>query len=49
MVTIGHVEKWGIYLPFDKNVHYNVEKDGWHYKKLGNKLWHITEKMRRML
>ena len=41
---VGHSGKWGIYLPFDKSVHYNVEEDGWHYRKIGNKLWHITEK-----
>ena len=32
------------YLPFDKNLHFNIEEDGWHYRKLGNKVWHITEK-----
>lgn len=41
---VGHVGKWGMYLPFDKSVHYNVEEDGWHYKKIGDKMWHITEK-----
>ena len=29
---------------FEKNVHFNVEEDGWHYRKIGNKLWLITEK-----
>jgi len=41
---VGHAGKWGVYLPFDKNVHFNVEEDGWHYRKLGKKMWHITEK-----
>mmetsp|Transcript_36292 Transcript_36292/g.77401 ORF Transcript_36292/g.77401 Transcript_36292/m.77401 type:complete len:565 (+) Transcript_36292:95-1789(+) len=41
---VGHAGKWGVYLPFEKNVHFNVEEDGWHYRKLGNKMWHITEK-----
>lgn len=41
---VGHVGKWGISLPFDKKVHYNVEEDGWHFRTIGNKLWHITEK-----
>ena len=41
---VGHAGKWGVYLPFDKDVHFNVEEDGWHYRKLGEKLWHITEK-----
>jgi hypothetical protein len=42
---VGHAGKWGIYMPFDKvGVHYNVEEDGWHYRKIGDKLWHITEK-----
>ncbi|EJK69638.1 hypothetical protein THAOC_09080 [Thalassiosira oceanica] len=41
---VGHAGKWGVYLPFDKNVDFNVEEDGWHYRKLGKKLWHITEK-----
>ena len=41
---VGHAGKWGVYLPFDKNLHFNVEEDGWHYRKLGKKMWHITEK-----
>jgi len=41
---VGHAGKWGVYLPFEKNVHFNVEEDGWHYRKLGKKMWHITEK-----
>jgi len=41
---VGHAGKWGVYLPFEKNVDFNVEEDGWHYRKLGKKLWHITEK-----
>jgi len=41
---VGHAGKWGVYLPFDKNVHFNVEEDGWHYRKIGRKTWHITEK-----
>ncbi|KAL9182901.1 hypothetical protein ACHAXT_004180 [Thalassiosira profunda] len=41
---VGHAGKWGVYLPFDKNVDFNVEEDGWHYRRLGNKMWHITEK-----
>eukprot|EP00578_Thalassiosira_sp_NH16_P020710 CAMPEP_0181100994 /NCGR_PEP_ID=MMETSP1071-20121207/13504_1 /TAXON_ID=35127 /ORGANISM="Thalassiosira sp., Strain NH16" /LENGTH=670 /DNA_ID=CAMNT_0023183789 /DNA_START=229 /DNA_END=2237 /DNA_ORIENTATION=- len=41
---VGHAGKWGVYLPFPKNVDFNVEEDGWHYRKLGDKTWHITEK-----
>ncbi|KAL7535697.1 hypothetical protein ACHAXR_006671 [Thalassiosira sp. AJA248-18] len=41
---VGHAGKWGVYLPFEKNVHFNVEDDGWHYRKIGGKMWHITEK-----
>lgn len=41
---VGHAGKWGVYLPFEKNVHFNVEEDGWHYRKIGKKMWHITEK-----
>ena len=41
---VGHAGKWGIHLPFDKNIDFNVEDDGWHYRKIGKKLWHITEK-----
>lgn len=41
---VGHAGKWGIHLPFDKNLDFNVEDDGWHYRKIGKKLWHITEK-----
>ena len=32
-----------MYLPFEKNVHLNVEEDGWYWHKLGKKTWHITE------
>jgi hypothetical protein len=41
---VGHAGKWGIHLPWDKNIDFNVEDDGWHYRKIGKKLWHITEK-----
>eukprot|EP00984_Skeletonema_dohrnii_P018598 scaffold8718_cov110-Skeletonema_dohrnii-CCMP3373.AAC.2 len=41
---VGHAGKWGIHLPFFKNIDFNVEDDGWHYRKIGKKLWHITEK-----
>jgi arylsulfatase len=41
---VGHAGKWGIYMPFDKSVHFNVEEDGWHYRKIGDEVWHITEK-----
>lgn len=41
---VGHAGKWGVYMPWPKNVPFNVEEDGWHYRKLGNKMWHITEK-----
>ena len=41
---VGHAGKWGIHLPFEKNIDFNVEDDGWHYRTIGKKLWHITEK-----
>ena len=28
----------------EKNVHFNVEEDRWHYRKIGNKLRLVTEK-----
>ena len=31
-------------MPWPKGVDFNVEEDGWHYRKIGDKLWHITEK-----
>jgi len=31
-------------MPWPKNVDFNVEDDGWHYRQFGDKLWHITEK-----
>ena len=31
-------------MPFDKSVYFNVEEDGWHYRKIGDEVWHITEK-----
>jgi len=41
---VGHAGKWGVYLPWDKNVDFNIEEDGWHLRKIGKKVWHITEK-----
>ena len=41
---VGHVGKWGINLVFRKNIDFNVDDSGWHYRKIGKKLWHITEK-----
>jgi arylsulfatase len=41
---VGHAGKWGIHLPWEKNIDFNVEDDGWHYRKIGKKVWHITEK-----
>ena len=31
-------------MPWPKGVDFNVEDDGWHYRQIGNKLWHVTEK-----
>ncbi|KAL7546184.1 hypothetical protein ACHAWF_009524 [Thalassiosira exigua] len=41
---VGHAGKWGVYLPWDKDVHFSVEDDGWHWRRIGKKMWHITEK-----
>jgi len=41
---VGHAGKWGVYMPFNKEIPFNVEEDGWHYRKIGKKMWHITEK-----
>jgi arylsulfatase A-like enzyme len=41
---VGHAGKWGVYMPWPKTLDFNVEDDGWHWRKIGDKLWHITEK-----
>ena len=38
------IGKWGIFLPFNKSVDFEKVSDGWHYKRIRNKTWHITEK-----
>ena len=38
------IGKWGIFLPFNKSVNFESVSDGWHYKRIRNKTWHITEK-----
>ncbi|KAL3794576.1 hypothetical protein HJC23_008032, partial [Cyclotella cryptica] len=41
---VGHAGKWGVYMPWPKNVAFSREEDGWHYRQMGDKVWHITEK-----
>ncbi|KAL7518982.1 hypothetical protein ACHAWX_003778 [Stephanocyclus meneghinianus] len=41
---VGHAGKWGVYMPWPKNIAFSREEDGWHYRQMGDKVWHITEK-----
>ena len=43
---VGHAGKLGLSVELDLNLNFDfmVDEDGWHYKEMGNKLWHITEK-----
>jgi len=38
------VGKWGVNHPHKNRVDFEVEEDGWHIEKRGQKTWHITEK-----
>ena len=43
--SVGHAGKLGLWVPFSrKNYDFLADEDGWHWRQIGNKLWHITEK-----
>ncbi|KAL3811988.1 hypothetical protein ACHAXA_009606 [Cyclostephanos tholiformis] len=44
--TTAHVGKLGLLVSLDQELNFNffVDDDGWHYRMIGDKMWHITEK-----
>lgn len=43
--SVGHAGKLGLWVGMNRsNVDFFVDEDGWHWRMLGNRLWHITEK-----
>ncbi len=44
-ITSDTPESWEYTCPSIKGrVHYNVKENGWHFRKIGNNLWHTMEK-----
>ena len=44
--TTGHAGKLGLWVGMNHKLNFDffVDEDGWHYRQMGNKMWHITEK-----
>jgi arylsulfatase len=44
--TVGHAGKLGLWVSLNQKLNFDffVDEDGWHYRKMGDKMWHITEK-----
>lgn len=44
--SVGHAGKLGLWVELDKNLNFDffVDEDGWHWRNMGGKMWHITEK-----
>ena len=44
--TVGHAGKLGLWVDLDRELNFDffVDEDGWHWRKIGKRLWHITEK-----
>jgi hypothetical protein len=44
--TTAHVGKLGLLIFLDQELNFNffVDDDGWHYRKIRGKMWHITKK-----
>ena len=44
--SVGHAGKLGLWVDLDQKLNFDffVDEDGWHYRQMGNKMWHITEK-----
>ena len=43
---VGHAGKLGLWVDLDRdlNFHFFRDEDGWHWREIGNKTWHVTEK-----
>ncbi|KAL7533400.1 hypothetical protein ACHAXR_005202 [Thalassiosira sp. AJA248-18] len=44
--AVGHAGKLGLWVELDRKLNFDfmVDEDGWHWRRLGDRLWHITEK-----
>ncbi|KAL9191474.1 hypothetical protein ACHAXT_001180 [Thalassiosira profunda] len=44
--SVGHSGKLGLWVPMDDALNFDffIDEDGWHWRQLGNRMWHITEK-----
>jgi arylsulfatase len=44
--TTAHVGKLGLWVGLDRKLNFDffVDDDGWHFRKIRGKMWHITEK-----
>ncbi|EJK61409.1 hypothetical protein THAOC_18109 [Thalassiosira oceanica] len=44
--TVGHVGKLGLNVELNRRLNFDFydEYEGWHWKRIGDRLWHITEK-----
>jgi len=44
--TTAHAGKLGLWVDMNRGMNFDffVDEDGWHYRQIGGKLWHITEK-----
>ena len=44
--AVGHAGKLGLWVELDRKLNFDffVDDDGWHWRQIGKRLWHITEK-----
>lgn len=44
--AVGHAGKLGLWVGMDNDLNWDffVDEDGWHERKIGGRMWHITEK-----
>lgn len=44
--AVGHAGKLGLWVELDRDLNFDfmVDDDGWHWRKIGARMWHITEK-----
>lgn len=44
--AVGHAGKLGLWVELDRKLNFDfmVDEDGWHWRKFGDRLWHVTEK-----
>lgn len=44
--VVGHAGKLGLWVELDRKLNFDffVDDDGWHWRLIGKRLWHITEK-----